>query len=241
MSKKRRHSLHRSRGSTLLNNIISYWKLDDLAGNAIDSASANDGTVFGATQGVAGKIGTAYSFDGLNDYVNIDPLVAGVATNTIGAWSIWAKPSLGSVDRIFSIADTSANEFVILSMNATGTISGQLRTVVENKWAFTTDNIVLTDGVFSHIVLNMDGVEPNLYVDNVDVPITFAISTDKTAWIVDLTGADNARMATFRRNGLADADFYDGVLDEIGVWSRNLTISEIAELWNGGAGLTYPF
>jgi hypothetical protein len=34
---------------------------------------------------------------------------------------------------------------------------------------------------------------------------------------------------------------FNGQLDEVGIWNRALTGSEVAELYNGGIGLTYPF
>jgi hypothetical protein len=35
--------------------------------------------------------------------------------------------------------------------------------------------------------------------------------------------------------------YQDGIMDEMGVWSRDLTDAEITTLYNGGAGLQYPF
>ena len=43
----------------LIDGLISYWKLDEESGDAIDACGNNDGTVTGATQGAAGKINTA--------------------------------------------------------------------------------------------------------------------------------------------------------------------------------------
>jgi len=34
---------------------------------------------------------------------------------------------------------------------------------------------------------------------------------------------------------------FDGMIDEIGVWSRALTDAEVTQLYNAGAGLQYPF
>jgi len=35
--------------------------------------------------------------------------------------------------------------------------------------------------------------------------------------------------------------FFDGMIDEVGVWSRLLTSDEVTTLYNAGAGLSYPF
>jgi hypothetical protein len=32
-----------------------------------------------------------------------------------------------------------------------------------------------------------------------------------------------------------------GLIDEVGIWSRALTGAEVTSLYNGGAGLQYPF
>lgn len=50
----------------------------------------------------------------------------------------------------------------------------------------------------------------------------------------DLTGTH-----TISRNN-AVPDFV-GYVDEYGIWNRSLTASEISDLYNGGAGLAYPF
>jgi hypothetical protein len=34
---------------------------------------------------------------------------------------------------------------------------------------------------------------------------------------------------------------WDGLIDEVGVWKRVLTAAERTQLYNGGAGITYPF
>jgi len=57
-----------------LSGLVAYYPLDETSGNAINQAPATlgtlDGTVSGATQGVAGQSGLAYSFDGVNDQIS---------------------------------------------------------------------------------------------------------------------------------------------------------------------------
>jgi hypothetical protein len=49
----------------LTDNLVAYYKLDETSGStAVDVIAANNGTITGATVNQAGKIGTAYSFDG---------------------------------------------------------------------------------------------------------------------------------------------------------------------------------
>lgn len=37
------------------------------------------------------------------------------------------------------------------------------------------------------------------------------------------------------------ADPFDGLIDEVGIWSRAIDSTEVTSLYNGGAGLQYPF
>jgi hypothetical protein len=49
-------------------NLVSLWKFDEgSGGTAYDSASDNDGTIYGASW-TTGQIGGALDFDGSNDY-----------------------------------------------------------------------------------------------------------------------------------------------------------------------------
>ena len=85
------------RPSTLLNGLVSYWKLDEFSGAVIDSVGLNNGINNGATQGASGKIGTAYSFNGTTDYINIDTAVDDLSSTTTGTMEC-----LGETSRCYS-------------------------------------------------------------------------------------------------------------------------------------------
>ena len=62
------------------------------------------------------------------------------------------------------------------------------------------------------------------------------------------TGSGSGTLATGYTAGLhissdngTAAQAFDGMMDEIGVWSRALTATEVTELYNSGNGLAYPF
>lgn len=56
-----------------LSGLVAYYPLNETSGNAINRAPATfgtlNGTVNGVTQGVVGRIGKAYSFDGVDDFI----------------------------------------------------------------------------------------------------------------------------------------------------------------------------
>ena len=57
--------------SGLQTKLVSYWNLEESSGSVIDVHGSNDGTLSGALRGQTGKINSAYSFDGSNDYVEM--------------------------------------------------------------------------------------------------------------------------------------------------------------------------
>ena len=46
----------------IIDNLVSYWKLDEGSGNAVDSHSAHNGTPTGVAYSQAGKINTSFGF-----------------------------------------------------------------------------------------------------------------------------------------------------------------------------------
>ena len=82
--------------------LISWWPLDETSGTiAVDIIDGNDGTHVGDTTPMTGKVGSALSFDGVNDYVDVPSTVGSRVTGsfTIEAW-IYPR-DLGSIDQIF--------------------------------------------------------------------------------------------------------------------------------------------
>src|SRR3989338_2628680 len=78
------------------NDIKASWHLDESSGSVIDSSPCgNNGNNMGATQGMAGKIGNAYSFNGNDNYISIP---ASESLNISGGITIlmWIRPAVNS-------------------------------------------------------------------------------------------------------------------------------------------------
>src|SRR3989338_5324004 len=74
---------------------VSYWKFE---GNANDETGRNNGSIKG-TSLVNGTIGKAYSFDGIDDYIEV-PDSSSLNTNSLTI-ILWMKPQTQSVNKIF--------------------------------------------------------------------------------------------------------------------------------------------
>ena len=220
---------------------IAYYKLETTS--ILDSVNGYNGVNKGGTV-VAGKIDNGIGFDGLVDYVNLDALVTPLASTTQGTWSMWVKPVVaitGSTYHLITFGDTSANEYFRLAVFTTGSLGALARDASGFKWAINTDSPPLSDGVWTHVAMVQDGVSPVLYVDGVAVAQTFSVTTDKTWFFNDSFGdIDNGRLGCLNRSNLGNYLFFDGTIDEVGIWTRALSATEITALYNDGAGRQIP-
>src|ERR1019366_5212490 len=76
--------------TSLLTGLVSYWKLDELSGIAIDASDGNNGTQLNTTQGVAGKLNNAYSFNGFSSKITM-PNASNLSLTSQGSVQAWIK------------------------------------------------------------------------------------------------------------------------------------------------------
>jgi len=204
------------------NGIVSYYKLDETSGGiAYDSvlASENDGTVSGATHSATGKIHTAYSFDGTNDRIIADTS----ATSSVSL-AVWIKTSFSDTQRI--IEKDSETTFTSLVFNE----GGLQATIRDDSLTMVTTSTYsgYNDGNWHFIVLTEDGTNLKLYA-NGSLLETISSSSVGTQTMSDF---NIGVMQGYRQH-------FDGLIDEVGIWSRALTSTEVTQLYNGGDGITY--
>jgi len=85
---------------------------------------------------------------------------------------------------------------------------------------------VITVGAgLQHIVATSDGIITRIYVDNVEV------ATGSSVAVVDSTTAFRVGHRSLDVNA-----GFDGIVDELAVWTRHITVAEVASLYNSGSG-----
>jgi len=189
----------------------------------------------------------ALSLNGTDTSVNADGLESDADFAAGAKGSIAAKVLLDSggsgARTLFSVNDTNASEYLYLRFDTNDKLTAKLRTATEIKWEITADNAVATDE-YNKVKLVHNGVEPVLYVNGEQVPITQNNSTDLTAWISVLSNLDNTRIGCDSFNSGGNSNFFQGDLAELQIYD-DLKIQpggnrvRIAEyLCNDGSGTT---
>jgi hypothetical protein len=215
----------------LTDNIVSYWKLDESSGSAVDSTSTTNLTLYGGiTQGSAGKISTAYTFNGTTGYMGVVDTTYELTT----AMSISCWVYLNAVDATQGLVcnyywSGKGYDLMVESNNMVYWVvrdSAQTPTSAESISTST-----LSVSTWYHIVATFDGTYTNLYING-------SLERTSSAWAHNISYDAACRFGL----GIRTDEFYlNGRLDEVGVWSRALTQTEITSLYNSGSGFSYPF
>ncbi len=202
-----------------------------------------DGTNNGATTGVTGKIGNAWDFNGAGDYVNIGTSTSdfNFMSSSTALWSvnIWvAFDSVGTNEMIYSTGTGSTaipQSWMYRDTNndiLTGLTSGVSGTY---SLANAATGINIPDTNWHMITLTYD---QSLSSNNLKAYKDGALVSQASKTGNVSTNADsNQAMRMFGGVTGVQQDM-EGKADEMSIWNRALTSTEITTLYNSGTGVT---
>jgi hypothetical protein len=216
--------------------LVSYWSFDtaDVEGNTVkDAVGGNDGTIVGAPKQVAGKFGQAFKFSGKPDAIDIGAPADGsldFGDDKDFSMVAWIKvdkaPELdGGQSTIVSKGDGGGNSRILWKIIGTHVAV----TIEDAKNAgihFLSDGEV-TDGKWHHVLFICDRSDAaHLYIDGkLDGEGGKSKDTDVTTESRMYIGASVRIGETTRR-------YFEGLIDELGIYDRALTDDEIERNFN---------
>ena len=168
------------------------------------------------------------SFDGTNDYVNLDAAAASfTAASTEGTVAIWAKSltTTGSKTLFRAKVDTN-NEFFIFWHNSSDEWRFTYKAGGTGKKVQYSAGTTDSDNAWHLFVMtwSADGDVLKGYVDGTQVGSDVA---SLGTWSGDIAAVDVGQ-------NTSDGAYYKGLLDEFAVWNEPLTAAEITAIYNGG-------
>jgi len=211
-------------------NLVSYYKLDESSGTVIDSLGLNNGSNVGATAEVTGKIGTAYNFtETENDYIDHTYSIP------YGAFSItaWINPygAIDSADTIYGTRKTGEeNPLATLSRKSNGIVLN-LRGNDGTSYFNLQKTIAITTGQWYFVTAT--------YYANKTANVYVNAGTPATSTYAGNTWSNAINSAIGIESFAYDGEEFNGVIDEVGIWNRTLTSTEITQLYNNGTGISY--
>jgi hypothetical protein len=205
--------------------LITWWPG---AGNANDLIGANNGTPQNGATFAPGEVGTAFSFDGMNDYVLVpDSRSLDVSSGlTIEAWVKTSGTADYSriVDKYYDPAMGGNNTGYGVGFHTGGTMRCDIGNG-SGSYAVAFNSTVVTDGRWHHVAAVFTPLQATLYVDGI------------AGTVVALAGfAPNTTQPLYLGEDPATSDrFYTGLLDEVSLYNRALSAAEIQTIYNAGS------
>ena len=201
----------------LLTGLLAFWKLDDSLDSSGNGLTL---TAVGSPEFVSGKIGDCAGF-GVGEGLTVSPFNIG-ATFTV---SVWAKFSTLENDELVWVQYIGAGVYV----NTDGAAAfGDLA-----SWTASSPSGAALPNVWQHYCLVSESGRGTLYVDGGEV-------ASESISLINLTNAGD-RPFGLGGDGESSGSAVNKQIDACGVWGRALSVEEVALLFNGGAGVEYPF
>ena len=193
-----------------------------------DSLYLNNGTVVGGLTYIPGKVGTAFQFNGTNAYVDLP----NNSLNLTGDFSIslWYYTTVISGEKYIVsnyVRPTVGSGFILLQssnrigINIYGTsqinLYTNVNTIAENTWYHVT-------------VTRKSGTRTRVYLNGV-------LSASNTSTVDPIYPEPSYPTAIGAAPGYAG--YVNGRIDALNIWNRELTESDVTELYNSGNGVQY--
>ncbi len=213
-------------------NIVAWWPGD---GNTNDFAGTNNATLSGATYESA-VASQGFSFDGINDGVTAanDNALNLATTNEHVTIEAWVKPLANT--NTYGVMSVVGKRHSPNSSTAYGyelfLVNGVPGFQIANGTSYA--NFIATgdlrDGGFHHLVVTMNRSATNgghIYVDGVS-KLTF----NPTVLTASLSNSAPVRIGVHPQSGFNG--WYKGVIDEVTLYRRALTNTEVTALYSAG-------
>lgn len=218
----------------------SYWACDEASGNLTDTVGTNTLTNNNTVGVASGLISGARDFEsGSSQYFSI----ADNASISVGdidyAFAVWVNfESLAATQTIAAHWDGPGNQRAwrldydfptsrfVYYVSSDGLSSGQVTVSASSFGAAST-------ATWYYVIAQHDATANTI---SIQVNNGTVDSTSHSLGVLNST-------AGFKIGAInpTPTQFFDGLMDEISFWKRTLSTQDRTDLYNSGAGLTYPF
>ena len=207
--------------------------------NANDSLGTYNGTAQGGLTYTAGKSGNAFTGNGTTGWVNLpDNMWKPIGDFSISQW-IYVANKFDNAAEIFTSYNKSSStihwgieclilfndfQFVISRNSATQYVTSTPINTYVNQWI----NVTVTRKADTNVKIYVNGTLASTQ------PWTLNPIYHTTSY---------ARIGVRHEDiGNNNYPFYNGMkIDEVALWNKELTSTEVTELYNAGAGKFYPY
>jgi len=217
----------------IIDNLVSYWKLDETSGDRSDAHGSNTLTDHNGTSYGTGKIGNCADFELNNSNFLTKSDNSDLSVGDIDfSISLWIKFESLTFSDYYAVC--KGNEYQIYYDYISSRI--KFRANISGGATISANNLgAPSTGTWYHIVCWHDSVnnEVGIVINN-GTPDTTSYSSGFT------DGTGTFAIGAYEWFSGFYTGYFDGLIDEVGFWKKVLSSSEISSLYNSGNGLAYP-
>lgn len=214
-------------GSTYLEtSLVAFYELDD----TVDAYSTFDLTNNGSATFTTGKIDNAVSLVRASSQSLSNASITQL-TGDFG-FSAWVNAStIPAASNYHSIlarrnADTNGDYHLFLHGDISGKFNYQLRD--GGAWKAVASTTIPSSSTWYHVVVTKISGVASMYINGV------LESTDST-----FPATPSSSTADFYIGAATSPHYWNGLIDEVAVYSRGLHYGDVLDLYNGGSGITF--
>jgi hypothetical protein len=220
-------------GSPFLTSLYAVYKAES---NANDSLGTYNGTPVGGLTYSAGKSGNAFTFNGTNAHVLMPVNSLKKTTFSMNFWLF--NPAAQSSTLFSDFANDGLNKGLYIDLN---NISSHTIRFVGFNSSVNTIALSATGGIgfinrWSMTTITVNGTSLKIYLDGtltasgtMTLPLNYATNSYPCIGAYKL---NNNTPSAYLSNGTKVDEFY--------IWNKELTATEVTELYNAGTGKFYP-
>jgi len=208
---------------------VGYWPLDDSTGSVAHDVSGHhyDGTLYNIDTTIAWSVGMidgALEFDGSNDYVQI-PHTDSLNGDTALTYTAWVYPHTWSGTRQVmakSVHGGGSGRVQMGIFSESGNLRGRAE-ATSGRW--NVDAPLPTLNTWSHLALVFDGTSLQIFVNGM---------IEDSLILSPTTLKQNSDPLSIGKRVGTPQYFFNGMIDDVRVYTRSLTAAEILAMYNIG-------
>jgi Concanavalin A-like lectin/glucanases superfamily len=201
--------------------LVGYWSFNEGGGTTATDFSGNEntGTLTGGPAWTSGKFGRALSFDGSNNIAISTPHGLNITSVTQSAWVYFPVSVTAGWQTIVEYGRYGLNHYGLWKSNNANAFHCNVN---ETTIDFTT---IIVPKTWYHVACTFDQISGNIYI---------YLNGIQEGTIGNASLSSNSSPMTIGSNNDPD-EFFPGKIDEVRIYSRALSATEIAKLYQSGA------
>lgn len=224
--------------STLPTNLVSFWEFEEASGTRNDStATAAHLTDVNTVASATGIQGTGADFEDANTNERLTVSSASLRLTGDISINLWVNFETTGLMWLVDQKCESGKDYSTYALYYDGAGSLKCRTTNGTTTSLQDDSVSWTPSTATWYNLcwtrTSSSGDLKFYVNGSQQ------GTTQAGYVGALsTGAFEFQLGLYK-DQVSNYRAFDGIMDQVGVWSKVLTGTEITDLYNGGAGLPY--